>query len=719
LTAQTGTRWGGEDSWSLTGNAGTNSSTHFLGTTDAQPLAFRTNNEQRMIISEAGGVGIGVTTPTQLFEVSTAGLSSPTYSLDLTNVANGVWTTLVSDTSLLDISPEALRLNRSGIRVDPPTVRFDGANSIKSGIVEANSAVIIGSLKRAYWIYQCDDAYINVLRVEFRLNNNALEVQANTGRWRHGNGVAEGNQTDAYFSGSGWTGYANYRLSLVSVNSQVGSTFVVSNMKRVGIGTNAPTVPLDVNGQARIRTLNSATAGTVSLVAATASGVLQIVDSGSFNWSLTGNAGTNSNTFLGTTDAQPLAFRTNNEQRMIVDATGNVGIGTTSSPTFPFEITIPGGVNSTIEVNSVPADNTWTTLVSNTTLVSSATTGSYIRPQAIRFGSSPSFTGMGIVLNFSGANNNSTDGVVEADGSVLIDGLKSSYWIYKADATWIRAIRVEFRLNESALEVREQAARYRSTTDTANPVPVSNQTDAYFSGSGWTNSIYSFDIVRVGFYDNLLPTLVAREDKVGIGTASPTERLDVDGQARVRTLNSATAGTVSVVVATTSGVLQSISSEQLLTGVTANVGIGTAAPDQTLSVNGNASKVGGGSWATFSDQRVKTDITPYRKGLMELLQINPVQYRYNELSGYDDTRTQHVGVLAQEIEQILPSTVTTFDDSDGPSGLSDKRQFDPSELLWTTINAIKELKAKNDSLQVENEALKARLKRIEAVLGIE
>src|SRR5262249_59337308 len=33
------------------------------------------------------------------------------------------------------------------------------------------------------------------------------------------------------------------------------------------------------------------------------------------------------------------------------------------------------------------------------------------------------------------------------------------------------------------------------------------------------------------------------------------------------------------------------------------LGIGTNAPTDLLSVNGNASKVGGGSWSVFSDER--------------------------------------------------------------------------------------------------------------------
>ena len=51
------------DAWELTGNAGTNVATNFLGTTDNNSLAFRTNNTERMRILNTGNVGIGTTTP--------------------------------------------------------------------------------------------------------------------------------------------------------------------------------------------------------------------------------------------------------------------------------------------------------------------------------------------------------------------------------------------------------------------------------------------------------------------------------------------------------------------------------------------------------------------------------------------------------------------------------------------------------------------------------
>ncbi len=47
--------------WSIIGNAGTTSATNFLGTTDNNGVAFRTNNVQRMLIDSLGDVAIGST----------------------------------------------------------------------------------------------------------------------------------------------------------------------------------------------------------------------------------------------------------------------------------------------------------------------------------------------------------------------------------------------------------------------------------------------------------------------------------------------------------------------------------------------------------------------------------------------------------------------------------------------------------------------------------
>jgi hypothetical protein len=60
--------------WNLSGNAGTSPGTHFVGTTDAQPLVLKTNNAEAMRIDTAGNVSVGTSGTGAKFEAS--GLAS-------------------------------------------------------------------------------------------------------------------------------------------------------------------------------------------------------------------------------------------------------------------------------------------------------------------------------------------------------------------------------------------------------------------------------------------------------------------------------------------------------------------------------------------------------------------------------------------------------------------------------------------------------------------
>jgi len=50
-------------SWNITGNSGTNPSNNFIGTTDNQPLIFKTNNTKVMNILPNGVVKVGINDP--------------------------------------------------------------------------------------------------------------------------------------------------------------------------------------------------------------------------------------------------------------------------------------------------------------------------------------------------------------------------------------------------------------------------------------------------------------------------------------------------------------------------------------------------------------------------------------------------------------------------------------------------------------------------------
>jgi len=60
---------GASNDWTLTGNAGTNPVTNFVGTTDAQDFVVRTNNTEKMRVESGGDVGIGTNNPNHTLHV--------------------------------------------------------------------------------------------------------------------------------------------------------------------------------------------------------------------------------------------------------------------------------------------------------------------------------------------------------------------------------------------------------------------------------------------------------------------------------------------------------------------------------------------------------------------------------------------------------------------------------------------------------------------------
>jgi hypothetical protein len=140
-----------------------------------------------------------------------------------------------------------------------------------------------------------------------------------------------------------------------------------------------------------------------------------------------------------------------------------------------------------------------------------------------------------------------------------------------------------------------------------------------------------------------------------------------------------------------------------------NVGIGLQA-----TVVGKGLQVATGILSTggndFSDTRLKKNVNEFSRGLDALRQLNPKTYQYNGKCGIKDTIEIKVGVMAQEIQQIVPEAVSSFigrldNPSDTTEAMQEIYQVAYNALLFTTINAVKELDIKNQELDNQNQEL--------------
>lgn len=151
---------------------------------------------------------------------------------------------------------------------------------------------------------------------------------------------------------------------------------------------------------------------------------------------------------------------------------------------------------------------------------------------------------------------------------------------------------------------------------------------------------------------------------------------------------------------------------------TGHVGFNTINPTAQLSVNGSANKPGGGSWAVFSDARLKKNVQPYEEGLETLAKIKPVSFQYNGKAGISDTEKRWVGVIAQDMPEAMPHTVRSVNYENEETGENGEYlEFDPSSMDFLLVNSVQELsevvaglKAEVERMKSENAALKAEVK---------
>jgi hypothetical protein len=184
-------------------------------------------------------------------------------------------------------------------------------------------------------------------------------------------------------------------------------------------------------------------------------------------------------------------------------------------------------------------------------------------------------------------------------------------------------------------------------------------------------------------------------------SALPTASSSVSGIVSTGTQTFAGSKTFSTGVTSANGYNFTSNSSLFWTGAEAQIRI---AGNMRLFVGASSAgfdlsdvqKVGGGTFNSYSDSRYKQDISAYGKGLAEIKQVEPKNYRFTaEFMKSDSPSQAFVGVIAQELEgTAFANCVKT--DANG------YKIVDTSELTFALINAVKELSVKIDQLEARN-----------------
>jgi len=716
------------DTSGATARIATTSGINYIGTTTSHPVALITGDAERMRIDSSGNVGIGTSSPTSKLSITdgaTMYASQEGTLLDIKrNTSNGNNTTSRSGIRLANNS-NAFQIWYGGTT---DRLRFvDGGDNEVMSMVNGGN-VGIGTSSPASLLHLS--------------SNSSPFIRLQT---TNGSGKTWGIGVDnAFGNGINFSeiGVADARL-------------FIANGGNVGIGTTSPSAKLNVSGDLHLGDYGSAASRALDF--RTSNSVFTITTDGT-----SAALGTTLTYSWASGGGGPLKFNNAGGEVMRLSAGGNVGIGT-ANPSYKLDVV--GKIFSSTEIQASSA-------VMNTS-GGYASFGSNSGATPIRIGRDT--TSNDIIINASGnvgIGTTSPNSLLQVGSSNFVISDRTSA-VYGPESQTIFTVGrsgvdypqlLNFGVNQAGLYSSISARQFTVATENnlvlqpnggnvgigtsspsslleiagSAPVLTMNRTSGSFtntidfktagssvasiiSNAGNGEQRYSVG-PSVGwggfqtFYTDTLERMrITNIGNVGIGTTSPSSKLNVNGgyltvsgtdtnQIFLEGIRTGTSTTLRLYDNGSTAYYDSYATMSFranqnggsggnITFTGGSVGIGTTSPTYTLHVNGSVA--GTSAYVNLSDERYKKDILPIENALDKVLSLNGVTFNwdkeFNVETNLDDAN--HIGLVAQQVEKIIPQIVTTAEDENQTKSVA------YTDLIPVLIEAIKEQQKQIDELK--------------------
>src|SRR6185436_13380889 len=126
-----------------------------------------------------------------------------------------------------------------------------------------------------------------------------------------------------------------------------------------------------------------------------------------------------------------------------------------------------------------------------------------------------------------------------------------------------------------------------------------------------------------------------------------------------------------------------------------------------FEVRNGAAYTATGTVLSYSDARLKNNITAFTDGLNVISKINPVQFYYNADAPFK-TDQQQVGVIAQDLEKLAPYMV----EKNKQNGYEDLRSVNNQAYTFLLINAVKQQQQQIEKQQQQIDDLKKLVEQL-------